>query len=416
MGFNRSIVNVIGCGFAGIECALFLAGHGIKVHIFDSDNNKNQDILTDYCECQRKRKLNEEILKNELKFLGSPLIKSQEIILNKGYNKDQICQLLLKIGKYMVKNNENISYFKANIHEINPNEITIIATGLNTDESMVNYLMNNLGSMRCFTNMPIYPVFQNINENLLYLGSEQDYLYLPLTFEDYNNFVDKINKLINQQAYYNKIDFIDNTLEDLAKKGKDCLKNYAMRPVLLDNLQWKPYAVIKFKKVDAGLMLEGVCSNLRLIDQLEIFHSLKEIKSAIMVRKAEIRKACFLNGKYVVNKFCQSLFNENLFFAGSILGISGYIDCIASGLYVGMSVNKFFKDQLMVSLPKDTCFGQFIEKIISSTSTKAHPFINDFDVINNLEGDDKELIEKFFNISIEKLAKFKEDYIYGKHV
>ena len=71
-------------------------------------------------------------------------------------------EILLEIGKDMVKHNENIEYFEACVHEINPKEVTIIATGPNTDKKMFDFLLKQFGSMRCFSHMPVYPVLKKI--------------------------------------------------------------------------------------------------------------------------------------------------------------------------------------------------------------------------------------------------------------
>ena len=165
MRFNRSFINVIGCGYAGIECALFLAGHGHKVHIFDACK-EYKDYCND-CDFAKKREVNEALLSRELSLLGSPLIKAEEQLLLKGYNKKDLPEILLEIGKDMVKHNENIEYFEACVHEINPKEVTIIATGPNTDKKMFDFLLKQFGSMRCFSHMPVYPVLKKIDESRL---------------------------------------------------------------------------------------------------------------------------------------------------------------------------------------------------------------------------------------------------------
>ncbi len=415
MKFNRSFINVIGCGFAGIECALFLAGHGHKVHIFDA-SKEYKDYNDMQCDFAKKREVNEALLRRELSLLGSPLIKAEEELILKGYNKEDISSILLAIGKDMVKHNENIEYFEACVHEINPKEVTIIATGPNTDSQMFDFLLKQFGAMRCFSHMPVYPVVKKIDEEkLLKKDDDEQNLYLPLNYQEYIDFINHIVKGLNEEVDSDNFKIVENTMEDLVDKGKDCLKNYAMIPVLLDGAIEKPYAVLKLRKTEKGYRIEEISSKFDLINQMQVFSSLNGFANSIIVKKADSLDICFLNSRYVVNQFHQCFQNDNIFFAGSILGITGYVDCIASGLYTAFNVNKYFNDKRMIPLPKNTCIGSLAKRIVSSASTKPQPYIDDYGIIED-NFDDDEIISKTFGKSIDALAQFKEEYLNGKYV
>lgn len=414
MRFNRSFINVIGCGYAGIECALFLAGHGHKVHIFDACK-EYKDYCND-CDFAKKREVNEALLSRELSLLGSPLIKAEEQLLLKGYNKKDLPEILLEIGKDMIKHNENIEYFEACVHEINPKEVTIIATGPNTDKKMFDFLLKQFGSMRCFSHMPVYPVLKKIDESrLLQKEFDDEFLYLPLNYQEYINFINHIVKGLNEEIDEKDFKLVENTMEDLVDKGKDNLKNYAMMPVLLKEINEKPYAVLKLRKTEKGFRIEEISSKFDLINQMQVFSSLNGFENSIIVKKADALDICFLNSRYVVNQFHQCFQNENIFFAGSILGITGYVDCIASGLYTALNVNKYFSDKQMIPLPRDSCIGMLAKRIVSSASIKPQPFIDDYGLIDD-NFEDEEIVSKTFRKSIDALAQFKEDYLNGKYV
>ena len=417
MKFNRAFVNVIGCGFAGIECALFLAGHGIKVHLFDSKRNgtyKSCDYKSDFSE---KREINEVLLRQELSLLGSPLIKAERELLSQGIS-DDLPSRLLEIGREMVKHNENIEFFEASVNEVNPKEVTIIATGPKTDEGLYEYLLTNLGYMRCYNHMPIYPVLQKIDEsNLISNGNDKEYLYLPLDYSSYIDFINHIVKGLNSEINDKNFVLKENTMEELVNRGKDNLKNYAMMPLLLNGVKERPYAVLKLRKTENGLRLEDICSKFDIVNQLEVFSSLEGFEKSIIKKKADMLDVCYLNSRYVINEFHQCHQNENLFFAGSILGIEGYVDCIASGIYTALNVNKYFNEKLMIPMPKNTCIGSLAKTVISVVGTRPQPFIEDYGVIQMAGGEDvDELVSKAYNRSVEALAKYKEDYKNGKSI
>lgn len=418
MKYYQQVVNVIGCGFAGIECALFLAGHGIKVHVFNVKRKYNCNCP--YCsgaKISSKEELFEGLLKRELVLLGSPLMKEEERLRREGF-KGCISEKLLQYGENLVKNNKNIEYFEACIHQLNPKEINIIATGGYTDEGMYEFLLNKYGSMRCFKNFQINPVFMNVDLNKLYQREgDDDHYFLPLDYMEYLQFINSVVKVMNRLGKAFSKDLVENTMEELVCKGKDCLKNYAMMPIYLSQLSHKPYAVLTFKKVENGLMLDGISSKLDGESQLEIFQNLKGFENAILVQKADVKSSVYINAKYVVNEYNQSMQDEKIFFAGSILGIDNYVDCIASGIYTAMNVNKYYSGYRMVELPNNCCIGSLAQKIISTNLLKRNGNFENYDIIDKqADYSSPKVIEFLFNRSIESLAKFKEEYIYGKHV
>ena len=192
MGFRPQVVNVIGSGFAGIECALFLAGHGIKVHLFNSEKQKKSEQAKFAEEVElftsKKRKIFENILLKELYMLGSPLVR---FAMRDGVEFSyKNYQELVSYGKHMVENNENISVFPISVYEINPNEITVVATGNYTDEKLMDCLDKIFDGMNCFKKTGVFPVFQNVNEEKMYKKQDDENIfYIPLTYEKYIRFI-----------------------------------------------------------------------------------------------------------------------------------------------------------------------------------------------------------------------------------
>lgn len=411
-------VNVIGSGFAGIECALFLAGHGIKVHLFDDGKTYKEDEVVKYIECNstQRRKVFEQVLIKELAFLGSPLIRFSSLDY-KDYSYDY-CSEIIKNGKKLVRENENISIFSTSVHQFNPNEITVIATGNNTDERLVDFLIYYFGYMNCFKKIPVFPKFQDVDLSLFHtIEGNVDRYYLPLDYDEYNAFIDKILEVYEVESQNKYFTLVENTMEWFAIKGRDDLKNYAMMPVYLPNVTKRPYAVLKFKMTDKGLRLDDVCSKFDILSQIEVFTSLKGLNNAKLVKKTDVINSCLLNSKFVINEFNQAVINGNIFFAGSILGIEGAIDSIATGLTTAIHINKYFNDYQMVPLPKETCIGSIAKKIVSSNGIKPQIFLEDYGVISgNLNLHDQDIVDKLFNRSLAKFEEFKEKYKNGKHV
>ena len=415
---KKQIVNVIGSGFSGIECSLFLASHGIKVHLFDDGKEYKPEEVKKYIECNfsQKRKIFEEILLKELELLGSPLVRYK--IESKQKFDTDYCQQLIKVGKDMIRNHENIQIFTTSVHQINPNEITVIASGNNTDERLIDFLIYYFGHMNCFKKIAVFPKFENVDLSKLYkVDDGENRYYLPLNREEYNKFIDKIKYFVDKEMQNNRFSFIENTMEWLVDKGEENLRNYAMIPIYISSLSEKPYAVLKFKETDKGLRLDEIGSKFSEEEQEIIFKSLKGFENAKLVKKADVINSCLLNSKFIINEFNQAVINNNIFFAGSILGIEGAIDSIATGLATAININKYFNDYQMQPLPRETCIGTIERKMISSKEIKPQVFLDDYGFLSNEEDLTKEdIVERYFQRSVMNLEKFKERYKNGKHV
>ena len=420
MGIYRpKLVNVIGSGFAGIECALFLAGHGIKVHLFNVETERKDDDYVDFVEKiqvnpSKKRKIFEDVLLRELEMLGSPLVRyaiKEKISFERENYKE-----LIRYGREMIDNNENINVFPISINQINPSEVTVIATGNHTNDKLMDFLIYYFGYMNCFKKVGIFPIFTGVNEKKLYpRGDDENRFYLPLTYERYIRFINLI-KYYSHQVDENFV-FEENTMEWFVNRGRDDLRNFAMRQVYVEGYDEKPYAVMRIKKTENGYRIDDLYSTFSPEIQEDIFRSLEPLKDAKLFRKADVVSSCLLNSKFIINEFSQSVKNENLFFAGSILGIDGALDNIATGLVAGININKYFNDYLMEPMPENTCIGSIMKCLTSLEEVKTQMLFEDYKLIKRDENlNDKNVVKRLFETSKTNLEKFKEKYKNGKRI
>ena len=123
---------------------------------------------------------------------------------------------------------------------------------------------------------------------------DDEFLYLPLNYQEYIDFINHIVKGLNEEIDEKDFKLVENTMEDLVDKGKDNLKNYAMMPVLLKEINEKPYAVLKLRKTEKGFRIEEISSKFGLINQMQVFSSLNGFENSIIVKKADALDICFL--------------------------------------------------------------------------------------------------------------------------
>lgn len=394
MAFKRNVVNVIGCGFAGIETALFLADRGINVNIFDGSIS--------YPNLEEGKN---KFLKEEIYALGSPLAAREVELLDQGFDGN-LPEELLKFGLEKVKKHKKIQYYNMVATEIHPYEITVIATGPRTDEKLFSFLTGLFGSMRCLSHLPVYPIVDYVDEDKIYRKNDNEFL-IPFTYEQYISFLNRVIDKINVLNEDDKFKIVDNTFESYVLKGKDFLRNYFMTPQTTDEIKFQPYATMKLVKKSNGYEIAGFSSKVPAYIQEEIFNGVEPLRKAKLIRAASTVEGSFVNAKYMVNEFCQSRSQENIFFAGGVLGLDGYVEAQASGLITAMNVYKFIQEKNMILPPKSSMLGRMARRLMKSTSAKAEQIIKEEDLLDGLPDlgveEKKHLIERF-----------KEDYNNGK--
>ena len=188
---NRSFVNVIGCGFAGCECALSLAEKGVKVHVFD-DRDITHRPNEEAVEFASKKQFAEKLLKQELSFLGSNIIKIEKELASQEIYDSQI---LLEKARERVKNHPNIRFFNITVKELNFDEINVVATGPQTNKDFFEHLVQTFGSRKCFDCFPVFAMVENVQEKFFCHKGEN--LYLPLSYQEYIDFVNTIVLKLN---------------------------------------------------------------------------------------------------------------------------------------------------------------------------------------------------------------------------
>lgn len=405
-------VNVIGAGFAGIECALLLAAHGVRVHVFNMERGFYH-CQKENCEwtCVGKNGSIQSLLQTELEVLDSAFTAETTVLRTLGRIGCQ-AEKILQAGLAKVKSHANIDYFPICMHELNPKEINIIATGPLTEGRLYAYLLSRFGSMRCFNLLPVYPMITNIDETKVIRRKGDANVYIPLSEADYVAIRQEIISL-TQQFPRQKTSDVAFCVEDLACKGKDALKNACFLPVYLEGLSEKPYALISLKGTGDEYEVMQFTSQLSEGLQQQILRKIPGLANCIVTRSGTPTQFCYVNAPYLLNEFGQCEKDENLFFAGSIAGLSGHREAMASGLYVGRNVLAHLRGKNPVELPKETCIGNLMRKIIQQSTLKFTPIGATCDIISISAESDALLKQK--NLSRQALTNYKEK-CHGKFI
>lgn len=435
--FRFDYVNIIGGGLAGCEAALFLANNGIKVNLFEMKPNykspaHKSDMLAELV-CSNSLKSMDELtasglLKKELAELDCHLLKiALECKVPAGSALAVDREMFSKRITDIIKNHRNINLNNQKITTLNLSEPTIIATGPLTDDEFFENLKSVVGSQNCYFYDAIAPIVytSSIDMTKAFWGNrygkgseEGDYLNCPLNKEEYTVFY---NELINAQTAplkdFEKQKVFEGCMpiEVMAKRGFEALRFGPMKPVgLFDtNKEERPYAVVQLRKEDeAGTLvnLVGFQTNLTYGEQKRVFSLIPALKNAEFVRYGQMHRNSYINAPVCLNEFSQLKKYPNIFIAGQLSGVEGYMESIASGLYSAINMFRYLKFKKCISLPSTTVLGAMINYISKTITNSFQPMNANFGIVEcsfDIK-DKKEKRQKMVETSIAEIKKFKE--------
>ncbi|TYB87213.1 MAG: methylenetetrahydrofolate--tRNA-(uracil(54)-C(5))-methyltransferase (FADH(2)-oxidizing) TrmFO [Kosmotoga sp.] len=401
-------INIVGGGLAGSEIALTLASHKVKSKLYEMRPKKMTEVhkTGNLGELVCSNSLKSELLSNasgllkaELKLLNSLLLQIAEnnkIPAGKAFAVDRnkfSSEITQKIhsSKYIDLVNEEISCIDLS----DRNNIWIIATGPVTSKSLENWLSQLFGENLFFFDA-VAPIVSadSINMENAFIADRYgvgtgDYINCPLEKSNYENFV---KELINaEQApienFSDKLLFERcQPIEEIAKKGKDALRYGPLKPVgLVDPKTGRePYAVMQLRsenKANTLYNLVGCQTRLKWKEQKRVFQIIPALNKAEFVRYGVMHRNTYLNSPVILNSYLQSRTYPNLFFAGQITGMEGYVESIGSGTYVSLNVLRLFQNKRMIRLPDNTMLGSLIEHVTEKARVPLNPYYANFGLL-----------------------------------
>lgn len=422
------IVNVIGGGLAGCECAYQLAKRGIKVNLYEmkpkftpAHKSENLGELV----CSNSLKSNDittagGLLKEELRTLDSLLISIADktrVPAGSSLSVDRVkfSEMITKTMEDM----ENINIIREEITQIDTNIPTVIASGPLTSDDLSNSIAKLIGKEDLYFFDAIAPIveYDSIDFNIAYIKDRYDkgtgdYINCPFTKEEYELFY---NELINGQIV-NLKDFEKNKvyegcmpIEVLAKRGEDAIRFGPMKPIGLRHpvTNEKPYAVVQLRKesfVNDYYNIVGFQTNLTYPEQERIFRLIPGLQNARFSRLGTMHKNTFIQSPGILKETFQMIEYPNIFFAGQITGVEGYVESIASGLVAGINMYAFLNNLPEIIFDKCTLIGALCKYVAYKTG-EFQPMSANMGLINYNEFKIKDKKEKN-KILAEKSLKF----------
>ncbi|MFA7057961.1 MAG: methylenetetrahydrofolate--tRNA-(uracil(54)-C(5))-methyltransferase (FADH(2)-oxidizing) TrmFO [Candidatus Cloacimonadales bacterium] len=407
-------INIVGAGLAGCEAALNFADAGWEVALYEMKPKKHSEAhkLSSFAElvCSNSFKsqlptTGSGLLKEEMKLLGGKLLSIAEECSVPAGNALAVDreQFSLKVTD-LITTHPNISVINEEYTKLT-DELTIIATGPLSSDNIVDALHEYLPESNLYFFDAIAPIVEkeSINFEVAYYKSrydngEADYINCPFTKEEYYNFVDALNEAEKHEAkefenkYFDdiKFKFYENCtpIEELARRGKDTLRFGVLRPVGLEDPKTdrRPFAALQLRIENAGqnaYNLVGCQTMLKYGEQKQVFRLIPGLEKANFLRYGSIHRNTYLNAPQMLNKNISLKLKPNVFIAGQLSGVEGYVESIFIGLLVFQIINNGLE-----TLPEETIAGQ-LWRHLNTEQKNFQPMNANFGLLPALEIRDK---------------------------
>jgi methylenetetrahydrofolate--tRNA-(uracil-5-)-methyltransferase len=419
-------IDIVGGGLAGCEAALNLADAGWKINLFEMRPNVSTathqtDRLAEIvCSNSFKSDLISTaagLLKAELRLLNCQLLIFAEKCRVPAGNalaidRDKFSQLVTK----KIIEHPNIRLLRKEVTDFDSGQ-TIIATGPLTSSALTNKLVQIVGNEQLYFFDAIAPIvmadsldFKKIYRKTRYDKGEADYLNCPFTKDEYYQFIDLLNagekhethEFENEYFRNLKFHFYENCLpiEEIASRGKDSLRFGVMRPVGLEMPESgsRPFAVIQLRaenKAETAYNLVGCQTMLRYPEQKRIFQKIPGLENAEFVRYGSIHRNTYLNSPEILNADMSLKRKPEIFIAGQLAGVEGYMESIFHGLLVAKIIDGKSESNPLEIFSETTLCGQLWRHLITPVAN-FQPMNANFGLLPPLEESvkDKKLKKK----------------------
>ena len=428
-------INIIGAGLAGSECALYLANKGYKVNLYEMKAHKLTPAhhSTNFAEivCSNSFKSDDintasGVFKRELIQLGSELIKTaytvsvpagQALAVDREKFSSAITQ--------KIRQNKNINIVDKEVYEFEPNAITVLATGPLTSEVMCNALKNKIGEDFLYFYDAAAPIIsaESINTNIAFYQARYnkggaDYLNCPMNKDEYFKFYNElINAEVVQLHEFEKKNIFESCMpiEIMAKRGVDGIRFGPLKPVGIHNpnSNEKPYAVVQLRKEnEQGTMFNmvGFQTNLTFSEQKRVFSLIPGLESAEFLRYGVMHMNNYVNFPKCLDEYSRLKVDTNIFIAGQLSGVEGYVESMASGLYCAINIDRILSNKPLISFSANTIIGGLYNYLTKANTANFQPINANFGVLNPINIKDKtERNAKYFERSMEEINKIKHE-------
>lgn len=408
-------------GLAGTEAAYQIAKRGIKVKLYEmkpekfSPAHSSKELAEIVCSNSFKSNSVTNacgLLKEELRNLGSLLIQiADETKVPAGQALAVDRETFSKRVTEEIEKNPNIEIIREEVENIEAEDgIVIIATGPLTSEKMAEQIISITGKDRLAFYDAAAPIIEkdSINFNIAFYGDrygkegDSSYINLPMNKEEYEIFY---NELVNAEIVtlheFEKKEIFEGCMpiEVMAKRGEDTIRFGPLKPVGFTDPRTnsRPYAIVQLRQDNTSGTLYnmvGFQTNLKFGEQKRVFSLIPGLENAEFVKYGVMHRNTFINSPELLDNTYNLKAKSNIYFAGQITGVEGYVESIASGLVAGLNAVAKFNNTEKITFSNETVIGA-LSSYISTENTKFQPMNANFGILPPLEEKIKDKIQRY---------------------
>ncbi|HOQ76413.1 MAG TPA: methylenetetrahydrofolate--tRNA-(uracil(54)-C(5))-methyltransferase (FADH(2)-oxidizing) TrmFO [Thermoclostridium sp.] len=430
---NDGTINVIGAGLAGCEAAWQIARQGIRVRLYEMKPNKKTPAhhCDSFAELVCSNSLRSDrlenaagLLKEEMRLLGSLIIGCADktrvpaggalAVDRHGFSK-MVTEAIIQHPLIEVINEE--------VTSLSHDNITIIATGPLTSDALAKAISEMLGLDSLYFFDAAAPIIraESINYDIVFRASrygrgDDDYINCPMIREEYLAFYEA---LVNAETAELK-DFEDNRIfegcmpiESMAKRGLDTMRFGPLKPVgLIDpRTGQEPWAVVQLRQDNAAGSLYnmvGFQTRLKWGEQKRVFRMIPGLENAEFERFGVMHRNTFINSPKLLDAAYRLRARKNIFFAGQITGVEGYVESASSGLVAGINAARQFLGMDDIIFPARTAIGALARYVSNPAGANFQPMNANFGIMEPLETRIRNKKEKYGKMAERALGVIRE--------
>lgn len=390
---NNKVINVLGAGLAGCEAAWQIAKRGLRVRLFEMKPKKYTPAhhSEGFAELVCSNSLRSDRVTNGVGLLKEELYRLDSLIMEAAYATRVPAGSALAVDRDLfsayvtekIKNHPNIEIIEEEVRGVEDGTITVIATGPLTSSPMAEYIEKELGLTGLHFFDAAAPIVDasSLNMDVVYAASrydkgDADYLNCPMTREQYDAFYTEL--ITAKEAELKDFDremqkelkVFEGCMpvEVMAKRGYDTLRYGPLKPVgLVDKRTGEEsFAVVQLRKENVeGTMynLVGFQTHLTFPEQKRVFSMIPGLENAEFLRYGIMHRNTYIDSPKYLDADYSLRTNPNIYFAGQMTGVEGYIESAGSGFVAGVNAAMKALGEEKVIFPQTTMLGAMAQYI-----------------------------------------------------
>lgn len=427
-------ITVIGGGLAGCEAAFAAARRGASVNLLEMKPGKKtpahkSDMLAELV-CSNSLKAARVdsaagLLKEEMRRMGSVCLwAADKAAVAAGGALAVDREIFSALITEKIKSEPNITVSEACVEEIPRDGVAVIATGPLTDGKLADELaaLCEDGNLSFYDAAAPIVTAESIDMSKAFFASRygkggDDYINCPMTREEYTAFH---SELVNaEQAPVHGFDKAPSVyegcmpIEVLAKRGEDSIRFGPLKPVGLRDPRTgqRPWAVVQLRRENAAASLYNIVgfqTNLKFGEQKRVFSMIPGLENAEFMRYGVMHRNTFINSPRLLNRELSLKARDNVFIAGQLSGVEGYMESAASGIVAGINAAARVTGQKLLVLPDFTMTGALLSYITDPETADFQPMGANFGILPSLEAHIRDKRERYAALAERALAVFEE--------